>query len=83
MIDTNQLSALIWAFRVETEKESISPQELASLREERVVSSDPWRVKSPIQSPIHSAKFVDFLEFQPFGDCHVKKLSILLYFKQG
>ena len=79
MIDTSQLSALISTFRVETEKEFISPQELASLREERVVSSDPWRVKSPI----HSAKFVDFLEFQPFGDCHVKKLSILLYFKQG
>ena len=37
MIDTNQLSTLISAFRVETEKESISPQELASLREERVV----------------------------------------------
>ena len=30
MIDTNQLSALISTFRVETEKESISPQELAS-----------------------------------------------------
>ncbi len=26
MIDTNQLSALISAFRVETEKESISPE---------------------------------------------------------
>ena len=83
MIDTNQLSALISAFRVETEKESISPQELASLREERVVSSDPWRVKSPI----HSAKFVDFLEFQ-LGISAVwklpcKKLNLLLYFKQG
>lgn len=27
MIDTNQLSALISAFRVETEKESISPEQ--------------------------------------------------------
>ena len=27
MIDTNQLSALVSAFRVETEKESISPEQ--------------------------------------------------------
>ena len=30
MIDTNQLSALISAFRVETEKESISPELFAA-----------------------------------------------------
>ena len=31
MIDTNQLSALISAFRVETEKESISPETVGKL----------------------------------------------------
>ncbi len=31
MIDTNQLSALISAFRVETEKESISPETVGEL----------------------------------------------------
>ena len=31
MIDTNQLSALVSAFRVETEKESISPETVGKL----------------------------------------------------
>ena len=36
MIDTNQLSALISAFRVETEKESISPETVGKLLQDIV-----------------------------------------------
>ncbi len=36
MIDTNQLSALVSAFRVETEKESISPETVGKLLQDIV-----------------------------------------------
>ena len=61
MIDTNQLSALISAFRVETEKESISPETVGKLLQdivnllatastdaERQILDD-WRTKSCVR----------------------------------
>ena len=39
MIDTNQLSALISAFRVETEKESISPETVGKLLQDGQIVS--------------------------------------------
>ena len=39
MINTNQLSALISAFRVETEKESISPETVGNLLQDGQIVS--------------------------------------------
>ena len=39
MIDTNQLSVLISAFRVETEKESISPETVGKLLQDGQIVS--------------------------------------------
>ena len=46
MIDTNQLSALISAFRVETEKESISPEPSARQRLQHESLRQQWRANS-------------------------------------
>ena len=54
MIDTNQLSALVSAFRVETEKESISPEPSARQSLQHESPRQRWRADDkPLSDTLH------------------------------